>query len=342
MSEKQRFAFVGLRHPHVFDMYRRCLEHASVEVVGCCEEDPTTRAALAESGEVDVSHDDFTTLLTDRPCDVVAVGDSYGLRARRILQALESGKHVISDKPLCTSQVELDEIMSVADRQQRIVGCMLDMRDLAIYVSMREALRAGRIGTVHAISFEGQHPLLFGRRPDWYFVPGMHGGVFNDIAIHAVDIVPWMTGLEIRSITAARAWNATVPQYPHFQQCGQLMLTLENGAGVLGDVSYLIPDSFSYTFSSYWRFLIWGSQGVLEGGVNSDALALFREGAEEVEQIPLSAAVPGGYLDSFLREISGQREGLYLSSQDVRRASRTALQIQEAADQQQSYVATHK
>lgn len=334
-----RFAFVGFRHPHIFDMYRRCCDRDDVEVVAGCEEDEATRSELAESGSANVTHENFEQLLNDVECDVVAVGDCYGHRANIIEAALRAGKHVISDKPICISLAELERIERAADEWNRIVGCMLDMRDLAVYLGVRQLIQDGAIGEVHAIEFAGQHPLLYGRRPSWYFEEGLHGGVLNDIIVHAVDFVPWATGLKWKAVEAARCWNATVPRHPHFSQCGQAMLTLENDAGVICDVSYLTPDSFAYEFPLYWRFAIWGADGVLEAGVNSTSITLYRNGGTTPESIDLPAAQPGAYLDSFLAEIGGKQTDLHLSSDDALLAARISLQIQAAADEGRGRVA---
>lgn len=336
-----RFAFVGFRHPHVEDMYRRCSERSDVEIVACCEEDPEARRMLAEKGQVKITHERFEQVLSSTDCDVVAVGDCFGRRGKLLLQALEAGKHVICDKPLCTSRVELDRIEAVAGARGLLVGCMLDMRDLAPFLGLRQAIRAGKIGTVRAISFDGQHPLLFGRRAAWYFEPGMHGGPLNDIAIHAVDMIPWATGLSLKSIVAARCWNARVPQHPHFQECGQAMLELENGAGVLCDVSYLSPDSFGYGMPLYWRFTVWGDDGVLTTGLNQPAMTLYKNGEQHSRELAFPPALPGAYLEAFLRELRGDCEGLHLSSADSLRAARTSLLLQEVADQRLAHVAIH-
>ena len=67
----------------------------------------------------------------------------------------------------------------------------------------------------------------------------------NDIAVHTIDYIRWETGLEFGSI------NAALPQVPDFKNAAQAMLTLQNGCGVLGDVSYLSPDGFGYQFPHY-------------------------------------------------------------------------------------------
>jgi predicted dehydrogenase len=158
----------------------------------------------------------------------------------------------------------------------------------------------------------------------------------NDIIVHAVDFVPWATGLQWKSVVAARCWNATVPQHPHFSQCGQAMLTLDNDAGVICDVSYLTPDSFAYEFPLYWRFTVWGSNGVVEAAVNSKQIALYQNGSKAAEMIDLPAAQPGGYLDSFLAEIHGDLERAPLRSADALAAASISLKIQAAADQGQA------
>ena len=124
-------------------------------------------------------------MLEETDCDAIAIGDYYAQRGSLIIQALSHGKHVISDKPLCTSLDELDEIERLAAAKSLKVNCMLDMRDSAPFISVRKLIRQGLIGEVHAITFGGQHPLLLGKRPAWYFEPGKHGGTINDIVIHA-------------------------------------------------------------------------------------------------------------------------------------------------------------
>ena len=327
-----KIAFVGFRHPHIKDMFQRCEERDDIEVVACCEDDAATREALVASGEVAITHSDFQAVLNDVECDAIAVGDVYGKRGDLIQQALQAERHVISDKPICTSLEELDRIEQLSNQNKRVVSCMLDMRDVPTYLGMREILKSGEIGTVQAMSFDGQHPLLLGTRPDWYFEEGLHGGTLNDIAIHAIDMIPWATGLKFQSIVAARCWNATLPQFPHFKQCGQAMLTLDNGAGVICDVSYLAPDSFGYRFALYWRFTVWCDGGVMSTALNSPKITLYKNGMTEAREVDLPTGLPGEYLNSFIREIGGENDGLHLSSKEVLASSRLNLRIQQAAD----------
>lgn len=328
-----KLAFVGFRHGHINSLHAAARKRDDVRIVACCEEDEATRRKL-EGGDVRITHDRCAKLLTEVECDAVAVGDYYARRGGIAIAALESGRHVILDKPICTRLDELDRIEQVAGRSGLRVGCMLDMRDTGTFRTLRRLVRAGEIGEVHAACFGGQHPLMYGSRAGWYFEEGKHGGTINDIAIHGVDIVRWITGLEYQAVNAARNWNGRAKETPHFRDCAQVMLTMRNGCGVIGDVSYLAPDSFGYSLPQYWRVTLWGSDGVLEAGCVQKSPVLYRAGSKEPQQIEPDAGTPGGYLQAFLDETGGapSSDGA-LTTADVLRASRVTLLAQDAADQ---------
>jgi predicted dehydrogenase len=328
-----RLAVVGFRHGHIFDLYRRAVAMPEIDVVAACEEDAATREALAQEDRVAITHADYARMLADCECDAIAVGDYYSIRGQRVLDALSAGKHVISDKPLCTRLDELVRIETLSAERNLSVVCMLDMRDWSQTITARTLIQQGTIGEVHAVSFGGQHPLSRGKtRPGWYFEPGKHGGTINDIGIHALDAIPWVTGLQFRTIHAARCWNAFAPDLPHFEGAAQMMLTLENKAGVMGDVSYMMPDSSGGTLPFYWRMTFWGRKGVLELAYNQDHVTLALDGEEGLRHEPLLEGDPGGYLCAFLHDVAGASGEGELCTADTLRAMRIALLSQHAAD----------
>jgi len=327
-----RFAFIGFRHAHILDLLAAVRERSGLEVVACCEEDAATREALAAKDDVRITHRNFEELLRDVPCDVVAVGDTYGRRGRIAIAALRAGKHLLSDKPLCTTLNEWAEIDALAAEKKRIIGLQLDSRGAGAFRALREIVRVGEIGEVCTVRIEGQHPLLWGRRPQWYFEPGAHGGTINDIAIHAFDFVPWITGLTWRAVNAARSWNAKAADCPHFHDCAQVMATLENGAGVLADYSYLAPDTLGYKLPHYWRVTIHGKRGMAETHLQACEVSVITDEASVPETRPALPDRPRRYLDDFLKQVQGDTTDVDLTSADCLRAARLALEVQRAAD----------
>jgi len=330
MSLKMTFA--GFRHGHILSLYELAQQSDEVEVVAAGEEHAETREELKAKGAVEITHADVGRMLDEVECDAVAVGDYFARRGSLVIEALSRGRHAIADKPLCTRLSEVVEIQRLTREKELKVGCMLTMRDSAQMNGVRNLIRQGRIGEIHAIAFGGQHPLLLGSRPGWYFEPGKHGGTITDIGIHAIDAIPWITGLEFRTINAARCWNAFVPEHPDFEDAAQMMLTMDNGCGVLGDVSYFAPDRLGYSMPLYWRTTFWGREGVIEVSTAAREITVIGAEDEEIRREPLPPAAPGGYLRAFLDDIHGQVKADALDTATVLRSMRHVIKVQEAAN----------
>lgn len=328
-----KFVVAGFRHGHIFSLVNRIKETDNCEIVACCEAHEETRASL----ELDVKYDDFDKMLSEVDCDVVAIGDYYGIRGSLALRALEAGKHIIADKPICTSLEELAAIEKLAAEKNLKVGCMLDLRQYPPLVKLRQLIHDNVLGKIHAISFTGQHPLNWGVRPSWYFEEGKHGGTINDIAIHGIDYLTWATGMKFTELTAARTWNAFADECRIFNDSAQFMAKMENGCGVMADVSYAAPSSCGFSLPYYWEFTVWGKKGVARTCLSSEDVKLSLNGDKGTSSIALPTTVQDDYFIQFLNELDGNpRE---LNTATVIDSARKSLKIQKAADNNTAYLA---
>lgn len=322
-------AFAGLRHGHIFTLYQMAKENVLYHVVGAFESDEQARQDAANAG-VACNYTSFAQLLADPQVQVVALGGCYGDRGAMAIQALNAGKHVIADKPLCTRLSELAEIEAAAKRNNRFVSCMFTMRFEPKINAVKKLVESGALGTINNVYFGGQHPLMYGRRPMWYFENGKHGGVINDIAIHGIDILSYALGLEISEIACARCWNRYAPQEPSFKDSAQLMLVANNCAGILADVSYAIPDGIEFSLPYYWQFSVWGTKGVLQFSLYEENSFYYLSGNKE--PIPLEkGTVATDYLTDFYRMTNGE-DHVILPMHEVLSATRKTLEIQHRAD----------
>lgn len=322
-----RMGFAGFRHDHILALYRMAQQNTQVQIAGAWERSSEARTARAE--EVSFTHQTYRQMLEDKNIDVIAVGDYYTARGQLVIDALKAGKHVIADKPLCTSLAELDEIEGLVQKTGLRISMMLDLRYNGNFIAAKAAIAKGDIGRVHNVYFGGQHPLLYGIRPAWYFEAEQYGGVINDIAIHGVDGIRYLTGLELDGVLAARCWNAYAAQQPVFLDSAQLMLRLSNGAGAIADVSYAMPDSIGYRMPCYWAFQVWGDAGMLAFSANSDGVMLYQNGQETGIRLP-GIETTRDCLQDLLSDIAGQPGGL-LTTQDVLCAMRQTLEVQAQA-----------
>lgn len=325
-----KLAFLGFRHFHIVDVYKRAAARDDIEIVAACEEDAASRDGVP--APVELTHESFDDLLDNVDCDAVAIGDYYGRRGEIAVKALQRGKHVVSDKPFATSLDEIAQIDKLSTEKNLTVMCQFDMVASAKLNALHDLVADGRLGEIHQIGVTGQHPLNYGTRPQWYFEEGKHGGTLNDIAIHAMHAMPWMTGHDITQVVAARTWNAFATEVPHFMDSAQAMLTLSNGCGVLMDVSYAMPKSHGYSLVQYWRFTLYGTKGIAETSDNMDHIAFAEEGKKEIEKVGPKAEVELNYLDAFVSQCAGGDAPSPLTTAEVIKAQRQSLELQDAAD----------
>jgi predicted dehydrogenase len=319
---------MGFRHEHILEIHQKASQRQDCEIVGACEEHAPTAEKIGQ--KVKITHTNFAQLLEQTHCTILAVGDYFGRRGAILIEALKRGIHVVADKPICTSIEELNQIEQLAAKNNLTVGCQLSLPWNPQLALLTNLIREGTLGELHQIHFGGQHPLLWGTRPAWYFEPGKHGGTINDVGIHGIHALPEMTGLEFKKVIAARAWNAFADQAPGFMDSAQFMATMNNGCGVLADISYAMPDTIGYKLPQYWRFTVYGTKGMAEAMINEKQILLAVKGKKEAEKLTPAEKPADEYFSRFLIEI-GEKNKPFMQS--ILKSTRVALRIQEAADQ---------
>jgi predicted dehydrogenase len=328
----RRFVFVGFRHPHIFSLWQGVRDRSDCEIVGACEVDPVTRTSLAEGGRVKITHDNFERMLAETPSDVVAIGDVFGERGTLAILALESGRHVIADKPICTRLKELDRIERLAGERRLVVGAQLDLPENPAICRLRQVINDGMIGAVCTVTIAAQHPLRWGTRPPWYFEPDRHGGTINDLGVHVFDLVPWLTGRGWERLLSAHVWNAKAVAAPQFQDGAQFLATLQGGISCFADLSYLGPDLLGYEIPNYWRITVHGTQGLAEMSLPQNLVRIIRDDAKTPEEMGGLPGAPLQYLNDFLDETAGRPRAEGMNTERVLAASRLALKAQAAAE----------
>ncbi len=316
-----RVAAVGFRHGHMLGFVKLAQELEYCELVGVVEESDDDLSILERAG-VERTHPTFDDLLDDVECDLVATAEYYAKRGSVVIKALEAGKHVIADKPLCTSIDELQQIRGLCDESGLEVAMQLSMRFGEAYQTMRRMVQEGELGDFLAATTFGQHPLGYpDTRPGWYFEEGKHGGTINDIFIHGADMLRYCTGREFETVVAAETWNESLPEVPFFQVGAQCMMTMSGGPHVLADVSYMPGRS--------WQFYITGTEGYL--AVESGNL-LFRPTGGEDTPIEADAELPSSSpFEDFASHLEHGTER-FIPMDEVFRSQMAVLAAQQAAD----------
>ena len=317
-------AFACFRHPHIFELYKLALTEKIISITGCFEEDISAKKA-AENLGISFRYDTYSQLLEDDDVQIVAIGDYYGIRGQRVIEALEHGKHVICDKPLCISLEELDKIETLAKENNLKICIMLDLRYLPQTEKVKAIISSGELGKINIATFTGQHCLDYGNRPAWYFEYGKHGGTINDIAIHGIDLIRYITGKNLSSVEFAKTWNAFAKEEPDFKDCAQFIINMD-GMTVNADVSYAAP-KFNGFMPTYWNFTFWGEEGMLNFKFCDNEIHIYKN-KEEVITMPDRKI---DYLNDFIKEIKGE-DPIYIDAIDMLDSQRQVLEIQKTSE----------
>lgn len=319
--------FYGFRHGHIFPLFEQAKAHPDFTILGAIEENDEARTRAQERLQYPIEADGYLKWLENPEVDVVAIAGAYGNRGEAIRQALLHGKHIISDKPLCTELSQLKEIARFAREKNLKVGCMLDLRYGPSSLRAKQILESGEMGAIKNITFTGEHYIDYANRPSWYFEPGMHGGTFNDIAIHGLDLIHFMTGHRLEKVYCARAWNAFATRHPDFKDSASFIAETDKGAGLTADVSYCAP-SQAVTMPTYWNFKFWCENGLVQFSYNDPNVHVFRNGgASEGEDLP-GIAPEETVLDTLRNEIVQDTNTF---TESVLLASQMALNLQKEA-----------
>ncbi len=319
-----KIAFAGFRHSHIFGLYSSVISSVDAELCGCFEENDEIRKSVEKEHSIEFNYKTYEEILNDENVEAVAIGDYYGVRGKRAIEALKAGKHVICDKPICTDLSELDEIERLSKEKNLQVCCMFDLRYMPQIEKATEIIRKGGIGKLVNISFTGQHCLDYGNRPWWYFEEGKHGGTINDIAIHGIDLIRFMTGKNLTKVNFAKTWNAYADKEPDFKDCGQFVVEMED-VSVMADVSYAAP-KFDGILPTYWDFYFWGTEGMMKFNLASNKIHVFKN-TEEIIDCPETKIE---YLDAFMLEAKGIKT--MMNTEEILESQRQVLKIQKAAE----------
>ncbi len=324
-----RFAIAGLRHVHINALIAEINAHDNCEIVAISEEDAASREAADDS--LQINYQSNSEMIQNADFDVLAIGDCFGKRGAIAIEGLKQGKHILSDKPLCTCLDELEEIKTLAAENDRSIGLMLDLRDAAPFISLRALIKSGELGEIKTFHINGMHPLMYGTRPSWFFEKGLHGGTFNDIAIHLVDFVPWLTGEDWSEVMSAHSWNSAPADAPWFMDSAQAIAKLEKTT-VMMDVSYWLPESSLYATPCYWQTTVFGSRGMASIAYNQDHLFVIGPDNKAPEKRDLLPGNPGQYFRDFLDELDGNANLDGIHTESVIKVSRQSLLLQKISD----------
>lgn len=175
-------------------------------VVGILGSTPEKSRAAADALGLPTGYSSFEALLADPAAEVVHLATPNRLHFEQCKQALAAGKHVVCEKPLAMTSAETAELVRLAGEHPHLVTAVnYNVRFYPLCLEARERVRSGQLGEVlHVTGSYLQDWLLHPTDFNWR-VLAEHGGDLRavaDIGTHWLDLVTFITGLEVEAVCA--------------------------------------------------------------------------------------------------------------------------------------------
>lgn len=192
--KKIRFAVVGCGHigkRHAEMIVR----DAGAELVALCD--------IRSKGELGIEAYDVPffpslneLLQADLDVDVINICTPNGLHAGMAIQAIESGHHVVIEKPMALTLQDAEKVVYTSLRYQKQAFCVMQNRYSPPSIWIKEMVDSGRLGNIYMVQLN----CYWNRDNRYYKAGGWHGdaqldgGTLFTQFSHFIDIMYWLFG----------------------------------------------------------------------------------------------------------------------------------------------------
>lgn len=233
-KRKIRFAVVGCGHigkRHAEMVVR----DPGAELVALCDIRPKEELGI-EAYPVAFFSDMTSLLQSGLDIDVINICVPNGLHAELAIQAIESGHHVVIEKPMALQVQDAERVLQTSLKYQKEVFCVMQNRYSPPSVWIKQMIDSGRLGKIYLVQLN-----CFWNRDERYYKPGgwhgdacLDGGTLFTQFSHFIDIMYWLFG-DIQHIQARFA-DFNHQQLTDFEDSG--LVTFEFVNGGMGSLNY--------------------------------------------------------------------------------------------------------
>lgn len=228
--------------------------------------------------------EEYPQILERDDVDAVVIATPDHIHAEMAAQALEAGKHVLSEIPMAYTLKEIERIIALTERNGRkyMMG-----NEVRWFPALEELKRLGDRGYWGDV-FYGEAEYLHNLRadnwslmepdgtPHWRFEPTQPQTTLLGGGPHAFDTLRWLAGEAQFKEVFAYGVGEYVPGHPE-PATAIAILKGVRGAAYKVTVSYVMERPYCLYFSLY------GSEGTFEGG-RTDQSQVFYQSKKETQE----------------------------------------------------------
>lgn len=297
-------------------------KHPAVEVAALCDIASEKRSYARQRYPDIPVVEDAASIIDDPHINVISIASFDDAHGEQALRALNCGKHVFVEKPLCVTVEEFRAIKRcLAENPKLRLSSNLILRASPRFVELRKRIAEdlfGRLFNVEADYLYGRLEKLTagwrGRIPHYSVMLG--GG------IHIIDLILWLTRDSVTEVVAVGNGIASEGSSFHGRDMVAALLTFESG--MIGKVSA----NFGCVYPHFHRLVVYGTEATFENGMDAGRLWRSRDPARAPEMLidAYPSAAEGDLIPSFVDAILG-RGPAAVTEQEVLAAMAVGLAV---------------
>lgn len=215
-------------------------EIKEAEVVAVADIKPERARLTAERFNVRFWYSDHLKLLERSDIDAVIVATPHPTHAKLAVDAIEAGKHVMIQKPMCTKVEDAEAIVEASRKRSGLKVMVLPFVyfDTPAFDYVKNLLDDGSLGRICMVRSRVAHggpegyqenvTRMFGEEKDCWFFDSerAHGGALLDLGVYAISQIVYLLG-RVKSVSA---FVATLDKPAKVEDNNVIIMELENGA----------------------------------------------------------------------------------------------------------------
>ena len=150
---------------------------------GVCARDPEKRAKASLERQCK-TYENVDDVLADKDVDLVVLATPHDTHAPLAIQALNAGKHVVSDKVMCLNGRECDAMIAAAERTGKLLTVFHNRRWDGDLLTVKHLMDTGKLGDVRWLEMSWQRYGVWG---GWRSTIEKGGGRLYDLGAHMID-----------------------------------------------------------------------------------------------------------------------------------------------------------
>jgi len=205
MSEAKRLTAGVVGTGFIGPVHIEALRRLGVVVAGVVGSTPERGQEAAQRLRLPRAYPTLADLLADPAVQVVHLTSPNHLHFAQCKQVLAAGKHLLCEKPLALTSEETCELVRLAAAAPVVTAVNYNIRYYPLCLECRRRVQEGEAGAIfHVMGSYLQDWLFHDTDFNWRVLEEQGGALraVADIGTHFLDLITWMTGLEVESVCA--------------------------------------------------------------------------------------------------------------------------------------------